>query len=232
LYKRPENADGNTWINSIQDVADMATFGTGTASIKFSTHNHITNFGQFQITTSVSLPINLEAFSAVGLDNQIVKIDWKVSKEHNLDYYLLERKGETTDFDSIYSIKVMQNTESYKTYTYNDETPYLGLNTYQLKCIDLDGSVSTSFPEKVWINSIKPITVYPNIITNNQLLTIASLTNYPYSFTIYDDNGKTYYQNTFDKTVEIQLPKLSNGVYIYRINGTNYRGFGKIVITN
>ncbi len=48
MYKRGENADGNTWGNS-QDTADVYTLNGNNSQLKFSTANNITSFGQLTL---------------------------------------------------------------------------------------------------------------------------------------------------------------------------------------
>ena len=54
LYKRNENADSATWANP-QDTADIYSLNGANSSLRFSTHNNISSFGQFSLN-AITVP--------------------------------------------------------------------------------------------------------------------------------------------------------------------------------
>ncbi|MFN0202588.1 MAG: LamG-like jellyroll fold domain-containing protein, partial [Bacteroidia bacterium] len=229
LFKRKENATGNVWGSAI-DLADALTAGSGNANITFSNSSSLNSFGQFQISTSINLPVNLQYFQANLIDGQVVKLNWGVNKEQNVDYYEVERRSTSTTFQPLTQVKVIQNSDSAKTYTLYDETPFVGLNEYQLKWVDKDGTTRYSLPEKVWVNGYKDFEVFPTLIPENQTITIRTLSDFPYLFTLYDTNGKVYVRQDLEGTISLELPALAAGIYLYRINGNGVLSFGKLVV--
>lgn len=115
--------------------------GTGhiTNSIAFTSYSPVT-FGTR--VNSNPLPVELLEFEA-GCENQEVWLRWSTASESNNDYFKIERSENGTSWSFLSSIPGAGNSNTIKTYLYQDADPLSAQAYYRLSQIDYDGSVTT-----------------------------------------------------------------------------------------
>jgi hypothetical protein len=109
------------------------------------------------VPQAVILPITIQQFTAT-LQNSNVILNWLVNIETDIRSYDVEYSTDAIDFNTIGS-KLADNSNGYSLI---HTTPQEGNNYYRLKITGSDGSVTYSQSKKIYINSNKNITIYPN----------------------------------------------------------------------
>ena len=89
------------------------------------------------------LPVELLSFTALPVEDGI-KLDWQTASEINNDFFTLFRSRNGVDFTSIGTKQGAGNSNLLLSYSYTDQDPLNGINYYQLKQTDFDGSTSYS----------------------------------------------------------------------------------------
>jgi uncharacterized membrane protein len=84
------------------------------------------------------LPVELTSFSA-SVNNNYVNLNWSTATELNNSGFEIQRKNNNSDWNVIGFIKGNGTTTSSNTYSYSDQNPIAGTNTYRLKQLDYDG---------------------------------------------------------------------------------------------
>lgn len=98
------------------------------------------------------MPIELESFEAVILENTDVQLNWITLSELNNDYFNIERSNDGTNWKSIAKLDAAGDSQERKYYSFLDKTPNSEINYYRLKQTDFDGAFTYSNIESVRIN--------------------------------------------------------------------------------
>lgn len=115
--------------------------------------------------TNTVIPVELAAFSA-RLNQGAVILNWSTASETNNYGFDIDRKcGACSDWQKIAFVKGNGTSQTYHVYTYKDETPSQGINSYRLRQIDTDGR--SSYSKTVTVRISLPQTLqleqnYPN----------------------------------------------------------------------
>jgi hypothetical protein len=156
----------------------------------------------------------------VGMD-----ISWLTFTEVNNQYFEIERSDDGIHFRSIGTIDAGVNSTSIKEYSYYDKSPFLGINYYRIKQIDIDGNHSYSGIEASVYSSRCDIEIYPN--PASEYLTITSDLN---SFNILNSNGIIVKEVIKSGLTEvIDITQLATG--LYSIQDLEGRLQSRIIIT-
>lgn len=113
------------------------------------------------------LPIKLINFEGIGEDDRI-SLSWSTASEINNLGFEIQKSNELGDWQIINTINGQGTSNEINDYEYIDENPYLGINYYRLKQIDIDGSADYSEVIAVeFKNSVVNINVFPNPSNND-----------------------------------------------------------------
>lgn len=196
--------DYNSVDNIGNDVIRFGTYGRGV--------------WDFEIQ-SVILPAELADFSAKEQSDKTVLTQWQTLQEVNVSDFELEHAGENANFVSLKKISAT-NTQSVQNYRFTHKNPKSGLNYYRLKINDQDGSFSYSDIKSVRIKGTEiAMNVYPNPLAENGELFFKTEYATPFSVEIYDAGGKAVFVERQVEGTQSVLPKLTGGLYFYRIVG-------------
>lgn len=164
------------------------------------------------VTSCGPLPVQLISFNGRYIAGKSL-LEWQTAREYNSDHFELFRSNDGNDFIKIASIKTSGNSNTIKTYNYQDNiTGSTGsYQYYRLKQVDINGKATFSSIIKLDLGS-KPsgFEVFPNPFINN--------------FTVSFNAGKTAIA-----TLKIQN---SAGHLIYTKRLTVTKGNNSIVINN
>ncbi len=89
------------------------------------------------------VPVKLTSFTG-QLNNKVVHLNWKTAGEQNSAYFDVMRSADGSTFSAIGRLNAAGNTSGTSNYALTDVSPKAGLNYYQLKQVDLDGTSSLS----------------------------------------------------------------------------------------
>jgi hypothetical protein len=152
-----------------------------------------------------------------------VQLNWQVANAGNYTSFTLQKMNATGGYDSLYAIQ----SDSAATYTYIDQHPVIGNNTYRLAQNDIMGDITYSTPVTIGYNSSSPegaLTLYPNPASAQINVNIASATANTAGYTadIYSSSGKLMKHeivNVISWTDDVS--SFSKGVYIMSVKDTN-----------
>ncbi len=109
------------------------------------THTGLTGFSEFTLggDNNTPLPVELLDFRALPSPDGIL-LNWSTATETNNDYFTLLHSINGIDFVPLAFIEGAGNSNILLHYQYLDTTPQPGLNYYQLKQTDFDGTFALS----------------------------------------------------------------------------------------
>ena len=154
----------------------------------------------YRVVPGSPLPVTLISFNAFN-KNCNINADWKVENEMNFDRYELQISKDGINFHTISTIKAQNKSAYTTTVSINDLDPQLRVNNVfvRLKMVDIDGSFKfskvVSLPGKCNGNSQQEFYVFPNPVTAQDYITIASKGKEfegKYQLVLIDISGKVY----------------------------------------
>jgi len=166
----------------------------------------------------IILPVSLGDFSAVKNTSGVL-LSWETFSETNTAYFEIERSSNGTDFVTIGKINAKGNSTTRQLYSFTDITPANGVNYYQLRMTDINGSFSYSNKVAVKNNSqLISISIFPNPVSSILQVQIPSKQNSMASIVISDASGKVVYRlqapvSEGNNARSIPVAGLVNGLY-------------------
>ncbi|MCW3120063.1 MAG: hypothetical protein JWM28_4145, partial [Chitinophagaceae bacterium] len=215
---------------------------TGNGAAGTVTWNNVSSFSPFTLgsTSAITnpLPVKLSAIKAFRV-NTGDRIDWTNLTEKDLQRYEVERSGNGTSFNTIYSVFPKANDGQEQYYTMIDEHLLNGTNFYRIKALQLDGSYSYSA-----IVKIEPtgghgnyISVYPNPVAASQFtMQFNNYTKGSYVVKLSSSNGQQIMNKIIQHpggsmSVTMERPAATpSGLYILQVTGDQVNENRKLMI--
>lgn len=180
-------------------------------------------------STSGVLPVSLSSFTS-SVSKNSVELKWKTSSELNNSGFDLERKSMNENtWKKIANIKGAGNSNTEKSYSYNDANLLTGKYNYRIKQVDfngnyhyydLQGDVMVGVPTKFDLGQNYPNPFNPLTKINFDLPADSKV-----SLIVYDVMGREIMRLVNNEirqagyhTVVLNGSTLSSGIYFYRIN--------------
>ncbi|MEW6196383.1 MAG: LamG-like jellyroll fold domain-containing protein [Bacteroidota bacterium] len=256
LYRRESNADGEWTL--------LASASSSTSTTV--TFEGITSFSQFIIASESSpLPVELISFTAKQEANAI-RLEWKTATEVNNYGFEIERseilsgaknlngKGGASlslraSWETLGFVKGNGNSNSPKSYLYEDKNPPCGKLQYRLKQIDFDGTyeygevveVTVNAPAKFELmqnypNPFNPMTTIGYTIPSAETLHGASLQHV--TLKVYDVLGREVAtlvdefqrEGIYNVQLSTNNYQLTSAIYFYRLQTESFSQTKKLML--
>jgi hypothetical protein len=152
-----------------------------------------------------------------------VQLNWQVANAGNYTGFNLQKLNATGSYDSLYSIQ----SDSAANYTFIDQHPIIGNNTYRLAQNYIMGNITYSSPVTIGYNSSSPegtLMLYPNPAGAQINVNMASATvnTTGYTADIYSSSGKLMkHETVIGISWTDDVSSYSKGVYIMSVKDTN-----------
>ncbi|WP_442795450.1 T9SS type A sorting domain-containing protein [Pelobium manganitolerans] len=170
--------------------------------------------------TAFVLPLNLLSFNAkADALGKSVNLNWKTTNEVNTKEFLIERRTDNSQFESI-GIKASKNVSGEHSYSYTDYTAASGNVYYRLKQVDNDGKFTYSDVVSVNLSGSATVSAYPNPTTD--LLNVEHGPVNGGSLSVFDLQGKVLISQSLANgasSTSVNVAKLVPGTYV--LNVTN-----------
>jgi len=123
-----------------------------------SSDTEIIQFDNLLIEGSILMPVSLKSFELTARKNSVF-LFWQTINETNNDYFQIERAREEVPFrwESIGVVPGSGTTRNFKSYFFEDQSPYPGRSFYRLRQVDFEGTYQYLPVETV----LMPQTSYP-----------------------------------------------------------------------
>lgn len=221
----------HVYVNNVKYSVDFPRNGltyaqTALDGLTFEFNNHatqetisISNLSiTYQSATDPTLPVSLTSFTGKKANSGIT-LNWSTASEQNNDYFEVARSTDGKVFTTIGTVKGKETTNEASNYLLTDYSPISGINYYQLKQVDKDGT-ATVFKDLVSVNYAlgeDKFTVYANegrlnISTYAEVEGLATLS-------IFDLQGKKIISTTVRLSVgqnilTVDANKIGSGIYV------------------
>ncbi|MEO1216892.1 MAG: T9SS type A sorting domain-containing protein [Bacteroidota bacterium] len=150
-YPNPPNLSLGTWVDGLGGLCPSGEFVTFSGDVQGV------------------LPVRFMDFNGEIIKNHI-ELSWQTSQEINNDYFSIERKGESGNFESIGQLTGAGRSNEVQSYSFLDTSPLRGVSYYRLKQVDIDGKFEYS--QTIELNSVlqeaEISQIYPNPSQSSQ----------------------------------------------------------------
>ncbi len=162
------------------------------------------------------LPSKLLYFRALLLDNK-VRLNWEVLNPELAKYFTVERKNTNDQWMAVAGVNANDLQQQYAVI---DNNPAAGYNQYRLRITEKNNSIVYSAIQQVYVDfAIKAFTVYPNPAVDK--ISIQGNFRKPSMLFLFDISGKLLLQKRLANIfTEVNLPFLSPGIYLLKVNET------------
>ncbi|MNK22861.1 hypothetical protein D3C87_411430 [compost metagenome] len=189
----------------------------------------VSNFAITYSNIPTTLPVSLIDFSGKKVSTGI-ELNWSTASEQNNDYFEILRSVNGKSYTSIGTIKGKDQTSTTSSYQFLDRNPVSGINYYQLKQVDKDGTV-TVFTEKMvaltYDLNNKSLSVYA--VQEMVKLDLTASQSELAKVVIIDLQGRKLVEkkvqlNEGKNSLSIEAPMLRSGLYVIKLDaGINSR---------
>ncbi len=183
----------------------------------------------------IPLPSELLSFSAKLIQDK-VEILWTTATEVNVDYFVIEKSQNGTDWIEAGEISAAGNSSTQRTYAVTDLQPFNGTSFYRIKTVDMDGAFKYSSVAAVSNQNVSDLdfTAYPNPASDELYIALSDMIANSISFEMYDISGKLIYtkgaEGQSGNYILNGLNDLPSGPVILKVIDENGRMIGRKLI--
>ncbi|MHA4740632.1 T9SS type A sorting domain-containing protein [Dyadobacter sp. MSC1_007] len=163
------------------------------------------------------LPVTLVSFEARKTEASSI-LTWVTSAETNSDHFEIQRSTDSKTWKGIGAVNAQGDSKGKKEYSYTDNLPEDGENLYRLRMVDKDGTFAYSRVRSVRFEGQGNIVAYPNPTSDKLFIKDFSKVA---KLRILDLNGRTVHQSKVTEDGEVNVNKLTGGLYILEITWSN-----------
>ena len=195
----------------------------------------------WQNPTGTPLPVELSSFSA-SVVGPTVKLNWNTATEINNYGFEIERYAliaERQTWNKIGFVDGNGNSNSTKSYSYEDKNVTTGKYSYRLKQIDNDGQFEYSKTIEVDMVVVKKFELsqnYPNPFNPTTTIQYGLLQTGMVRLTLYNILGQEIrtlvneVKEAGTHTINLNASDLNSGVYIYKIESGSFTQTKKMTL--
>ena len=162
----------------------------------------------------------------------VSQINWTTVLEENNSFFTLERSQDGKNFEAIAEIEGAGTTSLRQDYAYFDRNPFQGINYYQLRQTDFDGTETTSNVIAVSFDVAGAFEVYPNPSSGEFFIKTHTADKEAF-IRIYNQKGVLLKQipNTEKENIILEVKEnLNPGLYLVEFQHKTGREIKKLII--
>ncbi|MCO5230796.1 MAG: right-handed parallel beta-helix repeat-containing protein [Chitinophagales bacterium] len=219
---------------ALDTIADTLTYVFGSFQGNQYVEFMVNSFSSGTIAMSLDesiLPLDLISFTAT-LVNDKTQLQWNTVNEVNVSHFEIERSLDGIHWEKISGTNAQNGiAQQYMAWDY---APYVGINYYRLKMIDIDGSIKYSKIVQVSLIETKSeieFSVFPNPSNGDFTITAKGMLGPTAKIQIYDESGKVIFNHQIiEGNNPIHLGLLPSGAYLLKIKGEQETHVQKLII--
>ncbi len=192
------------------------------------------------VAISSNLPVELSTFTAEIEKNDAVRLYWSTLSEDQNAGFAIESSWNNGTFTEMAFVEGAGTTEEAQFYSYTVSDLRSGRYQFRLKQVDIDGSFEYSQVLDIRMDLPRAFDLepaYPNPFNPSTQVRFTVAEREAVRLALYDASGRqlrVIYAGTpaagATQTVRIDADGLASGIYLVRLEGTNFVGSQKIVL--
>ncbi len=169
---------------------------------------------QFSVCNA-ALPVEFVSFTVKKFSDRNIAIQWSTGWEQNNSYFLVERKNERGEFESIARVSGRGSVQGLSNYSSEDQNPLIGINYYRITQVDVDGRSSSTAIQAIQVDGDGL-----QILLTTDGVGIVSPEATKATLSIYSELGQELVQKQIQLNANTYYPisiGLQNGVYLFYV---------------
>ncbi|HEY1022663.1 MAG TPA: T9SS type A sorting domain-containing protein [Flavisolibacter sp.] len=204
-------------IASGTGTASGISFNKGITTVTYKVAGLVTQSCSFTVAVydpGAALPVKLVNFDGRFLSTGSVELTWKTATEENNAYFVIERLDDKSQFTEIGRVAA---TGVGSAYTFHDNKPEKGINTYRLRQVDANGKFAYSTAISVTIIIRQGMVLSPNPSNGPVTVTTKAPAAGKQWVQVFTINGRPVYSREHaGNQFTLDLSGLPNGIYLLR----------------
>jgi len=185
-----------------------------------------------------TVPVELTSFSA-DVNRNNVNLSWKTATETNNQGFQIERKAANTTWETIGFVNGKGTTTEIQSYNFSDKNLNAGKYSYRLKQVDFNGTFEYSSiveAEVIAVNKFELSQNYPNPFNPSTKITFSIAQAGNVKLAVYNLLGQEVkvlvdgFTAEGTHTINFDASDLNSGVYIYKIETSNFTQARKMTL--
>ncbi len=184
------------------------------------------------------VPVELTSFNAVSANDE-VELNWSTATETNNQGFQIERKSGNSEFEEVGYVAGFGTTTEAKSYSFVDAGVTVGTYTYRLKQIDFSGKFE--YTHEVNVDVTSPIEYaleqnHPNPFNPSTMIKYSIAEDGFVKLAVYNLTGEevALLVNSQQKAgryeIDFNASNIASGVYIYRMESSNFITSKKLML--
>ena len=196
------------------------------------------NFSIVRFTADDPIPVELTAFSASVIDNNVF-LEWTTGTEVNNLGFEVERRSIESGYETLGFVSGAGSTTEPQNYSFTDSKVVKGSYIYRLKQIDLDGSINYSFEIEVEVEAPAVYSLdqnYPNPFNPSTNVNYSIAKTGIVKVAVYNMLGQEVkvlvneLKEAGPHTVTFDASFLPSGAYFYTLETAEYKQTRKMLL--
>ncbi|MBS1934526.1 MAG: T9SS type A sorting domain-containing protein [Bacteroidetes bacterium] len=175
-------------------------------------------------------PVILTDFDANMQTDGTVHLNWVTQAEENAGYFDVLRSANGAEWSMLATVQANGSTSGTSDYSYIDQQPVLGSNSYRLRIASTDGTFMYSAIKVINNSSVQSLTVFPNPTKDFINVYMGSAITSELTMRLVNISGqllKTQKIAAGSNIVSIPVNNFSSGVYVLQF--TDQSGSSKTI---
>jgi hypothetical protein len=199
--------------------------GSTSNGVNYAQLNGITSFsggtGAIILVPDQTLPIDWQSFTGTT-DNKFNYLNWVTASELNSSHFEVQRSKDGILFENIGSVTAAGMSNSPRTYNHTDRNPYVGINYYRIRMVEIDGTDAYSNVIALEIKDMSNgYVVYPNPTADVITYQFSSDKSEDVQVELLDMLGRVIFDKTYNAVgginqIMLDLKIYPSGSYLMR----------------
>lgn len=173
------------------------------------------------VTSSVTLPVILDGFTAVLDNDHTVTLDWNTQLEVNFSHFTIQRSADGVNWEDIGTVQAKGNSAVQTDYSFTDEQPLTGTNYYRLALVNMDGSYLYSDVKVLQSATIARISFFPNPAHDYVNVSLGGMTGSQVTILLTSISGRLMQEKTAAPgngvVVTFPIQNVAAGMYVLTV---------------
>ena len=218
VLKVPNNTCLTALSTTPEGITPVSSSIFGTYSNGYYVEFQTSSFSTFFFaSSSYPIPVKLFSFNVKKEGTTTAHINWATAQEINSKNFEVQRSTSVSGWVTIATITAAGNSNTERSYSFNDNETKKGVYFYRLKQNDLDGRAALSETRKLdFGNNNLLVQLYPN--PADQLLNVLVADADRFQFVLLDMSGRQLAsQAVTGNSFRLNTAGLAAGVYTIRV---------------
>jgi hypothetical protein len=173
------------------------------------------------VTSTVTLPVILDGFTAVLNNDHTVTLDWNTQLEINFSHFTIQRSADGANWSTIGTVQAKGNSAVQTDYSFTDEQPLTGTNFYRLALVNMDGSYIYSDVKVLQSATIARISFFPNPAHDYVNVSLGGTTGSQVTILLTSISGRLMQEKTAatgnGSVVTFSIQNIASGMYFLTV---------------